>query len=220
MKKSLLTFLTLICFGSVGHAPSGKFLGGGNKKPAATDQGTYIEQGKQIVAGYLLIQKSMLEVAIAQAEAEGDLAEARKLNALRKSVTDDPSTEDLEKIKQATQEFASRQDQLEKRAIAYSEQGRAALQQTLPRAFASVAGGAGLSVLAVKWLEEYPNQLKAAGTFGKVKLVSEVKVPLFVAKEIPSALKNVPALVKAMGYAEKQGVDVKDAKRHAAKLKL
>lgn len=204
---------------STGHAQFGGLLGG-KKKSAGTDKDAYIAQGKQLIQGYALMQSTLLEVGAAQAEAEGDNAKAEEYRVLAKTLADDPSTKDFDKVKQASEEIREKQSDTAKRSVEYTAKGKAALQKTLPKATASFAGGVALSVLSVKWLAEYPDQLKAAGTFGKLKLLKELKVPLYVAKEIPSALKTLPTLTKAMGHAKKQGVDVKDAEKQAAGIKL
>ena len=78
-----------------------------------------------------------------------------------------------------------------------------------------------MGVQSVDWLKEYPKQLKAAGTFGKLKLVKELKVPLMVAKSLPNSLVTIPKTLKAItGTAKKQGVDVKDAEKKAQAIKL
>ena len=193
---------------------------GGKKKSSGTDKDAYIAQGKQLIQGFVLIQSTLLEVGAAQAEAEGDIATAEKYRVLAKTLADDPSTKDFDKVKQATGEITKKQEDTAKRSVEYTAKGKAALQKTLPQATAAFAGGVALSVFGVKWLKEYPDQLKAAGTFGKFKLLKELKVPLYVAKGIPDTLKGFPALKKAMGYAKKQGVDVKDAEKQANGIEL
>ena len=92
-------------------------------------------------------------------------------------------------------------------------------RQLFPKSFGTVAGATALGILSVDWLKEYPKQLKAAGTFGKLKLVKELKVPMMIAKELPSSLVTIPKTLKAItGSAKKQGVDVKAAEKKALEI--
>jgi hypothetical protein len=176
-------------------------------------------KGKQLIQGYALLQAAVLEVGAAQALAENDSAAAELYTARANALKKDPSSKNFEQAKQSTKEIVEKQKDEEKRSVEYSEKGKEALNATLPKSFATVAGATALGIMSVDWLKEYPNQLKAAGTFGKLKLVKELKVPMMIAKELPSSLVTIPKTLKAItGNAKKQGVDVKAAEKKAAEI--
>ena len=224
MKKIIQIPLFLLLTASFAFAQFGKLgglLGGGKNESSGMDKGAYIEQGKQLVQGYANLQAAILEVGAAQAEAEGDMAAAESYRTTASLLVKSPISENFEAAEQKSKEISEKQKDTEKRAVAYSEKGKKALQATLPDSFVTVAGAVALGVQSVDWLKEYPKQLKAAGTFGKLKLVKELKVPLMVAKSLPNSLVTIPKTLKAItGTAKKQGVDVKDAEKKAQAIKL
>ena len=217
--KKIISFSTLLLMSSsIGFCQFGGLLGGG-KKSSAMDKDAYMEQGKQLIQGYALLQAAVLEVGAAQALAENDSAAAELYTARANALKKDPSSKNFEQAKQSTKEIVEKQKDEEKRSVEYSEKGKEALNATLPKSFATVAGATALGIMSVDWLKEYPNQLKAAGTFGKLKLVKELKVPMMIAKELPSSLVTIPKTLKAItGNAKKQGVDVKAAEKKAAEI--
>jgi hypothetical protein len=218
MNKTIPTCLLFLMSASVGFCQFGGLLGGG-KKSSAMDKDAYMEQGKQLIQGYALLQAAVLEVGAAQALAENDSAAAELYTARANALKKDPSSKNFEQAKQSTKEIVEKQKDEEKRSVEYSEKGKEALNATLPKSFATVAGATALGIMSVDWLKEYPNQLKAAGTFGKLKLVKELKVPMMIAKELPSSLVTIPKTLKAItGNAKKQGVDVKAAEKKAAEI--
>jgi hypothetical protein len=218
MNKTIPTCLLFLMSASVGFCQFGGLLGGG-KKSSAMDKDAYMEQGKQLIQGYALLQAAVLEVGAAQALAENDSAAAELYTARANALKKDPSSKNFEQAKQSTKEIVEKQKDEEKRSVEYSEKGKEALKATLPKSFATVAGATALGIMSVDWLKEYPNQLKAAGTFGKLKLVKELKVPMMIAKELPSSLVTIPKTLKAItGNAKKQGVDVKAAEKKAAEI--
>jgi hypothetical protein len=218
MNKTIPTCLLFLMSASVGLCQFGGLLGGG-KKSSSMDKDAYMEQGKQLIQGYALLQAAVLEVGAAQALAENNSAAAELYTARANALKKDPSSKNFEQAKQSTKEIVEKQKDEEKRSVEYSEKGKEALKATLPKSFATVAGATALGIMSVDWLKEYPNQLKAAGTFGKLKLVKELKVPMMIAKELPSSLVTIPKTLKAItGNAKKQGVDVKAAEKKAAEI--
>ena len=224
MKNIIQIPLLLLLTSSFAFAQFGKLgglLGGGKNESSGMDKGAYLEQGKQLVQGYAKLQAAILEVGAAQAEAEGDMAAAESYRVTASLLTKNPTSENFEAAHQKSKEITEKQKDTEKRSVEYSEKGKKALQATLPGSFVTVAGAVALGVQSVDWLKEYPNQLKAAGTFGKLKLVKELKVPLMVAKSLPNSLVTIPRTLKAItGTAKKQGVNVKDAEKKAQAIKL
>jgi hypothetical protein len=216
MNKIISFSVVLLMSSSIGFCQFGGFLGGG-KKSSSMDKDAYMEQGKELIQGYALLQAAVLEVGAAQALAENDSAAAELYTARANALKSDPSAKNFENAKQSSKEIVEKQKDEEKRSVQYSEKGKEALQATLPKSFATVAGATVLGILSVDWLKEYPNQLKAAGTFGKLKLVKGLKVPMMIAKELPSSLVTIPKTLKAItGTAKKQGVDAKAAEKKAA----
>lgn len=204
---------------STGYAQFGGLLGG-KKKSAGTDKDAYLAQGKQLVQGYALLQAAVLEVGAAQALAENDSAQAEIYTARANALKQDPSSENFEKAMQSTKEIAEKQKDTNKRSVEYSEKGKEALRATSPKSVATVAGATALGILAVKWLKEYPDQLKAAGFLGKAKLIKSVKLPVMVAKQLPDSLVTIPKTLKAIfAYSKKQGVDQADAQKKLDAIK-
>ena len=218
MKKIISFSVVLLMSSSIGFCQFGGLLGGG-KKSSSMDKDAYMAQGKELIQGYALLQAAVLEVGAAQALAENDSASAELYTARANALKSDPSSKNFENAKQSSKEIVEKQKDEEKRSVEYSEKGKEALKATLPKSFGTVAGATALGILSVDWLKEYPKQLKAAGTFGKLKLVKELKVPMMIAKELPSSLVTIPKTLKAItGSAKKQGVDVKAAEKKALEI--
>lgn len=219
MKKILAILTITLTSTSIGFCQFGGLLGGG-KKSSGTDKDAFIQQGKELIEGYALLQAAVLEVAAAQALAENNLAEAERLKTVASAIKDDPHNKDnQEKAKQETDAVFKKQAEKQNESVQYTDKGKQALRDTLPTSFATVAGAVALGIRSVDWLKEYPNQLKAAGTFGKLKLVKELKVPMTVAKELPTSLVTIPKFLKSVtATAKKQGVDTAKADKIAADL--
>jgi hypothetical protein len=212
--KKIISFSTLLLMSSsIGFCQFGGLLGGG-KKSSSMDKDAYMAQGKELIQGYALLQAAVLEVGAAQALAEGKLELAEELKVASSTIKKAPTGENFEMVKQYSPKIEEMASADESESAAYTEKGKAALKATLPKSLATVAGAVALGVLSVDWLKEYPNQLKAAGTFGKLKLVKELKVPIMIAKELPSSLVTIPKTLKAItAKAKKQGVDTEAAEK-------
>ena len=223
MKKSIIQILILSIFITSAHAQFGLggLLGGKGKKDSGglMSKGDFLNKGGDLLTRYTAISVSFAEVAEAQAIATGDLAKAEKIRSAINAANQSAGEKTLKPLKQINSDLSKDFENNEKNAVKYSEEGKKALQKTFPKAALSSVGGALLVKDSVDWFKEFPDQVKAAGFTGAMKLKKDASGALFVAKnvatDIPSWLK---ALKLGLGYAKKQGVDTSKVEKQSKSL--
>jgi hypothetical protein len=221
MKITVISILSIILASCSAFGQFGGLLGGSKKSSNLMDKAAYITQGTDLVTKYSIIQASFLEVGAAQKEAEGDFKKAEILRIAAKQSINDPTEDNLKEGSQLADDVVEDLEGLKDKEVSYTESGKKSLQKTLPQTAISMAGGVILIKDTVDWFKQFPDQVKAAGFTGALKLKKDLGGAVFVAKSVATDLpKWLKAVRAATGYAKKQGVDTKDIEKESAKIDL